>query len=193
MGHGVDDLTDRQKKWFASVRANLEARTGKSMEQWVAIARTCPHAAPRARQAWLLEQHGLGQNHASYVLGEAFPSADPTWREPEALRAALWTDPASLAILEAVETAVADFPDLVRGQRKGFTAFSRKVQFASVKPLKGGAASLGLGVAPDLSPRLSPAGKESWSERLKAVVRLAGPGEVDGEVAGLLRKAWEGA
>jgi hypothetical protein len=194
MGALNADLTERQKKWFATVRAGLETKTGKTLEQWVAIARTCPETKPRARQAWLKDHHGLGQNHAAYVLGEAFPPEGPTWRQPDDLRAVLWTDPASLAILEAVERAVADLPDVVQGQRKGFTAFSRKVQFAALKPLKGGAVAMGLGVAPDASPRLTAAtGREGWSERLKAVVRLEGPGEVDAELAALLRQAWEGA
>jgi hypothetical protein len=192
MADTTDDLTERQKKWFASVQANLEAKTGRSLPAWVEIARSCPHAGKRERQAWLKAEHGLGQNHAMYVLGEAFPPEGPTWREPDALRETLWTDPASRAILEGVEAAVADLPELVRGQRKGFTAFSRKFQFASVKPLKGGAALLGLAVAPETSPRLTPAtGREGWSERLKAVVRLDGPGEADAEIAGLLRRAWE--
>jgi hypothetical protein len=194
MAETMDDLTARQKQWFASVRANLEARTGRTLEAWVKIARGCPLEGKRERQAWLKAEHGLGQNHAMYVLGEAFPPDGPTWREPDALREALWSDPAARAILEAVEAAVAELPDLVRGQRKGFTAFSRRVQFAAVKPAKGGAALLGLAVAVEANPRLVAAtGREGWSERLKAVVRLEGPGEVDAEIAGLLRRAWEGA
>jgi hypothetical protein len=194
MAETTDDLTERQRKWFASVQANLEDRTGKSLQAWVEIARACPFDGKRERQAWLKAEHGLGQNHAMYVLGEAFPPRGPTWREPDALRQALWTDPASRAILEAVEAAVADFPGLVRGQRKGFTAFSRHFQFASVKPVKGGAALLGLAVPAEASARLTAAtGREGWSERLKAVVRLEAAGGVDAEIVALLRQAWEGA
>ncbi len=147
-------LTERQIKWFNSVKANLQAKTGKSIEEWVVLAKTCPHDKPRAREKWLKENYGLGVNHAAYVLYEAFPSKDPSWDDPDALRALLWKDPASTAVLEAVEKAVADLPELVVGQRKAFTAFSRQFQFASIKPLKGGGAALGLAVSPDASPRL---------------------------------------
>jgi hypothetical protein len=189
----MDDsgLTERQKKWFATVKANFEAKSGKTLEEWIAIARTCPYEKPNARRDWLKANYGLGQNHAMYVLSQAFEAKEPSWDDGPALRRALWTDPASTAILEAVERAVAELPDVVHGQRKGFTAFSRKVQFASVRPLKGGAARLGLGVDPDASPRLEPAGKEGWSERLKAALRLERPGDVDDEIRRLLRAAWE--
>lgn len=184
-------LTERQAKWFASVKANLEAKTGKSMQEWVAIVRTCPHDKPRARQQWLKENYGLGINHAAFVLSEAFPSKGPGWHDADALRAALWKDLASAAILEAVEKAVAELPKIVVGQRKGFTAFSREFQFASIKPLKGGGAALGLAVAQDASARLTAPKNEGWSERLKSVTRLSSPKDVDAELKKLLRSSWE--
>src|SRR5438270_4491042 len=91
-------LTERQQKWFASVQASLERDTGKTIDEWVAIARTCPETKPKARTDWLREHHGLGVNRAAHVLSVAFPSG-MGWDEPEKLRAALWTDPAGAAIL----------------------------------------------------------------------------------------------
>lgn len=188
---GDEQLTERQKKWFATVKANFEAKTGKSLQAWVAIARTCPHDKPRARQDWLKEHHGLGINHASFVLSEAFPPDGPSWDDAPALRAALWTDPASTAILEALEKAVAELPGVVHGQRKGFTAFSRNFQFSSIRPIKGGLARMGLAVQPEENARLEPCKNEGWSERLKASLTLKSPAEVDAEVSALLKAAWE--
>jgi hypothetical protein len=186
-----EHLTERQKKWFASVREGLARDTGKSLEDWVAIARTCPETKPRAQLGWLKTHHGLGQNRASYVLSVAFPSERMTWDKPDEARAALWTDPASVAILEALEAAVGAFDGLVTGQRKGFTAWSRQFQFAAAKPIKGGTAVLGLAVTPEASPRLQLPRNESWSERLKAKVALALPRDVDDEIRALLKAAWE--
>src|SRR4051812_14430060 len=95
-------LTPRQQKWFASVQASLERDTGKTLDEWVAIARTCPESKPKARADWLREHHGLGVNRAAHVLSVAFPSED-RWDEPDALHAKLWTDPLATAIFEAVE------------------------------------------------------------------------------------------
>ena len=77
------------------------------------------------------------------------------------------------------------------GQRKGYTAFSRKVQFAAVRPLKSGGAAMGLAIEPDAAPMLTPARNEGWSERLKSRLALAAPGDVDAQAAALLRRAWE--
>jgi hypothetical protein len=191
-GGGVQTpgLTPRQQKWFASVQASLERDTGKTLEEWVAIARTCPETKPRARADWLRGHHGLGVNRAAHVLSVAFPS-DEGWDRPDALRAKLWTDPASTAILEAVEKAATALPDVVTGQRKQFTAFSRNVQFASVRPVKGGKAMLGLAVPVEADPRLEAPKNEAWSERLKGRMLLDSPAQVDGSVIALLKQAWE--
>ncbi len=187
-------LTERQQKWFASVKAGLERDTGRTLEDWVVIARTCPETKPRARQAWLKDHHGLGQNRAMQVLDAAFPSAEPGWDEEEALREALWTDPASRELLDAVEaTITAVLPDSLRTQRKGFTAWSRKVQFAAIKPVRGGTAVLGLAIPSDASTQLLPAGKEAWSERLKSKVVLAEAKDVTSEITQLLQRAYDGA
>jgi hypothetical protein len=183
-------LTARQEKWFASILESMERETGKTLDEWVAIARTCPEARPGARKAWFKQHHGIGANRASIILGQAFPEA-AHWAEPASLREALWTDPASLEILEAVEAAVADLPGLVVAQRKGFTAFSRDFQFASVRPAKSGGARLGLAVEPSADPRLQPPKAEGWSERLKAVLPLASAAALDAGAKALLRQAWD--
>lgn len=186
-----EGLTEQQRKWFASVRANLERETGKTLDQWVEIVRReCQETRPKARNEWLKATYGIGVNRAATIFGVAFPS-EMGWDDADGLRAALWTDPASTAILEAVEAAVAGFDGLVTGQRKAFTAWSRKSQFAALKPIKGGTAALGLAVTPDTSPRLAEPRNEAWSERLKAKLTLASPADVDDEVKALLKAAWE--
>ncbi len=113
------------------------------------------------------------------------------WDEPETLRAALWKDPQSEAILRALETAALALPDTVCGQRKAFTAFSRKVQMAAARPVKGGHAMVGFAVAPDADSRLQPRGNESWGDRLKGQMLLTSPKDIDASVGALLKQAWE--
>jgi len=187
---GGDHLTERQKKWFASVEASLERDTGRSLAQWVEIARTCPEKTSGKQAAWLREHHGLGINRAAHVLSIAFPS-QLGWDDAAGLRAALWKDPAATAIFEAVEAAVSGFDGVVTGQRKGFSAWSRNFQFAAVRPIKGGKARLGLCVAPDADPRLETPKNEGWSERLMAAVTLDAPEQVDECLKALLQRAWD--
>ena len=185
-------LTERQKKWFATVQANLEKNTGKPLAAWVEIMKACPESLPRAQAAWLKAEYGVGQNHAAHILEACSPKGGMGWDQPETLRAALWKDATSLAILEAVERISATDPTVISGQRKGYTSFSRAVQFGAMRPLKGGRALLGLKLEPDISPRLSPpVRKESWSERLTAVVELDAPDQVDAEIVRLFALAAE--
>ena len=184
------NMSPWQQKWFATGHANFEKRTGKSMAEWVAIARTCPETAHRARLKWFKDTHGLLQNSASWVLSEAYPSP-MGWDDPATLRSALWTDPKSTAILEAVERVVLALPDVSNGQRKAYTAWSHKVQFVAIRPIKGGTARLGLALTPEVSARLVPARNESWSERLKAAAPLGSVAEVDAELDALIRQSWE--
>lgn len=184
------NLTERQAQYFASMRAGLERDTGKTLAQWVEIARTCPEAGHRARLKWMKEHHGLLQNRASQVLSEAFGSA-MSWQEPGKLSEALWIDPASKAIFEAVDVAARTLGEVIPTSRKGFAAWSRQFQFAALRPVKGGKAMLGLAVTPDASPRLEAPKNEGWSERLKARVLLSTPADIDVEIEALLRAASE--
>ena len=185
-------LTERQKKWFATVQANFEAATGRPVAVWVDILKSCPETRPKAQAAWLKATHGIGSNHAAFILEAARPAEAMGWNDAEALRAALWAEPRSLAILQAIERAAAGVDGVISGQRKGYTAFSRAVQFAATRPMKGGRALLGLKLDPAASARLTEAvRRESWSERLSAVIELDGPGAVDGEVARLFALAAE--
>lgn len=180
-------LTERQKKWFATVQANFEKNTGKPLAEWLEIMKTCPETKPRAQMAWLKANHGVLQNGAALILSSMGPDAGMGgWEDPAALRDALWKDAGSLAILEAVEAVAKGVEGVISGQRKGYTSFSRAVQFAATRPLKGGRALLGLKLDPEISPRLSPAvRRESWSERLSALVELDTAADVDVEIANL--------
>lgn len=189
MSDKPSSMTARQEKWFASILESMERETGKTLDEWVAIAKTCPETRPGKRKAWFKETHGIGTNRASVILGKAFPEA-AHWAEPDNLRDTLWADPAARRILDAIEAAVAAFPGLVSAQRKGFTAWSREFQFASARPAKGGV-RLGLAIEPSADPRLQPPKNEGWSERLKSVLVLSGPSEVDSGVEALLKQAFE--
>jgi hypothetical protein len=188
----MDDntLTEQQRKWMASVRASLEGSTGRTLAEWVEIARTCPETAPKARQRWFKENHGLGQNYFMLVMREQDRQAGEAPRDPEALRRALWSNASAAAIFAALQALGDKLPDLVSGQRKTYTTWSRAYAFAAARPLKGGKLRLGLAVEPAADARLEPATKEGWSERLKASVTLSNPAEVDAGLAALLKAAW---
>lgn len=186
-------MTERQKKWFATVRANFTAQTGGTLGEWVEVMKGCPETGKRAQLAWLKAEHGIGVNHGSHIIDACAPAGQGLgWDDPDGLRAALWNNPASLAILETVEVVARGVDGVIQGARKGYTPFSRKVQFAAIRPLKGGRALLGLKLDAAASTRLAPAvRKENWSERLTAIVELDAPEQVDAEIARLFAAAAE--
>ena len=183
------NLTERQQKWFASVRQGLERDTGMTLAEWIAVARTCPETGHRARLRWFKETHGLLQNRASLVLEETFGEA-MGWSEPDDLIAGLWKDAASRAIFDGVAGLALHLPRTIQTARKSYTAWSRKVQYAALRPLKGGGAMLGLAIEPNANPRLTARGSQSWSERLTARIEIDGTDGVDETVAVLLERAW---
>lgn len=184
-------LTGRQKKWFASVEASLERDTGKTLAEWVKIAKACPETTPRKRADWLRAEHGLGVNRAAHVLSVAFPSG-LDWDDPNTLLDHLWKEPEGRAIYEAVAKLVRkELPEAIIGPRKTFVSFSRKIQFAAIIPVKGGKAEMGFPLLLKESKRLAPMKKRPWAEKHTALLVLASPKEVDGEVKGLLKLAWE--
>jgi hypothetical protein len=185
---GDPHLTERQAKWFASVREGLERDTGRSLAAWVEIAKTCPETGHRARLKWFKEVHGLLQNRASLVLSELSDS-QMTWSEPTSLVDSLWSDPAARQIYEALDAVVMEFAGVIRTPRKGYTAWARSFQFAAAKPAKGGV-SLGLAVPIDLDPGLVARGNASWSERLQSRLWLPLDANPDERLAKLLHVAW---
>lgn len=183
-------LTPQQQKWFATVRANLEAETGRSLEAWVEIAKACPETSPRARLAWLKAEHGLGQNRGMQVLDAAF-GGGPDWDDPDALLDALWKDAAGRAIYDAVAATISVWPGVIVGPRKTFVGFSKAVQFAAIKPAKGGGAALGLPLPPDAHPRLIASRKEPWSERNTATLMLPDVKAWDADAIALAKRCFE--
>ncbi len=185
-------MSGRTAAWMAAVAASLERDTGKTLDQWVKIAKTCPETAPRKRAQWLKEKHGLGVNRAAQIFSVAFPSG-PTWDQPDALLDLLWKEPEGRAIYEAVAKMVRkEFPTAIIGPRKTFVSFSRGIQFAGILPAKGGKAELGLPLPLSESKRLSPMkGGRPWAEKHTGIVLLSSPKEVDAELKRLLKLAWE--
>jgi len=134
--------------------------------------------------------HGLGQNQASLVLNAAFP---PTmgWSRPEDLAAKLWSDPQSAQVFAVVKTIITAMPDVIVGQRKSYTAFSRQFQFAAARPRKGGGLVLGLATEPETTRNPAVRGRESWSERLKSCVEITSGDQIDQALRNMLQQAWD--
>jgi Domain of unknown function (DUF4287)/Domain of unknown function (DUF5655) len=183
-------LTAQQQRWFASLREGLVRDTGKSLEQWATLARKCPETRHSGRVKWLKERHGIGVNRAGVILDAAFGAA-LGWDDPETRVSELWKDKDQRRIHDALVTIGSKCEGVTVGERKTFTGFSRRAQFAAARPTREGV-RLGLAVDLKASKRLSPPKKsEGWSDRNKAVALLTSTKDIDAELKGLLRAAFD--
>ena len=76
------------------------------------------------------------------------------------------------------------------GTGKTFSGFSRTYQFAAASPVRG-QVRLGLSLDPQeygLEYRIK---SDSWSERLRSVLVISAPKEIDDFVKALIRSAWK--
>ena len=183
-------VTSKQANWFAKVRKGIEDDTGRTIDEWVAIARECPESTHKKRLKWFKDKHGLGINRASTILGEAF-NTGLGWDDPEALLDELWKKPELRAIYDEIENYIKLLgDDVVVGPRKTFSGFSRKYQFAAARPVRK-IVRLGLAVDPVEHDLEFSKSSDGWSDRLAAVVVVSAPADINASLKTLIRTAWE--
>mgnify|MGYP001331286046 FL=1 len=177
----------------AKMIANLEANTGKSFSDWIALARGAGQAKHGQMVAWLKAEQGLTHGYANLVAHKAMAS-DAGSQDGEDLFAAMFAGPKA-AIKPAYDKAAA-FVEGLGGvefaPKKGYTSLRRTKQFGLLQPSTKDRLDIGLalkGVEP--AGRLEAAG--SWNGMVSHRIRIAAPDEVDAEVEGWLRQAWERA
>lgn len=179
---------------MASMVRNLESETGKSLADWVAILNTSEVTGFRPRQEWLKNVHGMRHGYARVVVQAADKAAAPAdAQEPDLLEGQFSGAKAALRPiydrLREVITALG--PEVSVGVRKTMVGFSMGRQFACTHP--GAAKRLDLSLAlPDYVPteRLKEA-KATAMGRINRVVGLSSPDEIDAEVLGWIKAAYD--
>jgi hypothetical protein len=177
----------------AKMIANLEANTGKSLDQWIGMARASGHAKHGQMVAWLKADQGLTHGYANLVAHKAFASDAGSSGEDD-LMAAMFAGPKA-AMKPAYDRAAAFLGSLDGVEfapKKGYVSLRRSKQFALLQPSTKDRLDVGLvlkGVQP--AGRLEAAG--SWNAMVTHRVRVASVDEVDAELEGWLRQAWAAA
>jgi Domain of unknown function (DUF5655)/Domain of unknown function (DUF4287) len=182
---------DRLQKYFASLEANIEKATGKSVREWVKIAKTCPETKPRARLKWFKEKHGLGQSRAGLILWRTFGNGSMGEEDPAKLMDALFAKrPEQRPLYDKVAAYVAKLGKGTLSPRKTYVALYRLKQYGAIKPGKDG---LVVGIAlqkyPKL-PRLIEVNNFGGGERNKKAFVLTAAKDFDAEAKDLLKAAY---
>jgi predicted transport protein len=173
---------------------NLLDKTGRSIGQWAdLVGAKAPAGTRKERIAWLQREHALGHGQASMIIDwvdrpEVFEERDPATLVAAMLKG---KDPIH-PIFTRLTSVIEELGDDVKVEpRQTYVAFSRVRQFAVLQPSTAARLDVGL-VLPDAeeTPRLRPAGPFG-SGRISHRVSLAHEDEIDAELTGWLRDAYD--
>ena len=191
-------------KWVA----DLPAKTGRSLEEWVKlIATKGPKTEPEARE-WLKTEHKLGTNSAWWLAGEAFGTGEEDW-DPKAYLATAERYVADMyegskAGLRPIYEALLKLGLSVDGGGgvkacpcKTFVPLFREHVIAQIKPSTRTRIDFGLALAPHVKAggkvpaRLIDTGGLAKKDRITHRFEIESVDQIDGEVEKWLKRAYE--
>ena len=172
----------------------LEESTGRTLDQWVALVRKMSAGKHGEIVKALKETHGLTHGYANLVAHNALQS-DASFSDADSLVESQYAGPkaALRPIYDSVIAEVKGFGgDVEIAPKKGYVSVRRKKQFAIVQPSTATRLDVGInlrGVAP--SGRLEASG--SFNAMVSHRVRVSSAKEIDRELVGWLKRAYEEA
>jgi hypothetical protein len=173
---------------LASIERNMLEKTGRPLEDWVALVRAQGLSGHGPVVKYLMAEHGFTRGNAGAV---AYALREQTVTPDELVAAQYLGKEGLLPVLAAVRKAIPRGAE--EGVRKTYLTWSHGRQFALLQPSTKARADLGLvleGVS--AGRRLEEAGSFG-SGRITHRVALAAPREVDAEVKRWLRAAFTAA
>lgn len=179
----------------ASMIRNLEEKTGKTLEQWVKIAGKSGGQRHGEVVKYLKEEHGLTHGYANLVAHSAIGVRSAGAPEGEDLVAAQFSgDKAELRpIYDKLAKEIRKFgKDVELAPKKTYVSVRRSKQFAILQPSTKARFDVGInlrGAVP--KGRLEASG--SFNAMVSHRVRVESAAEVDAQLIGWLREAYEKA
>jgi hypothetical protein len=184
---------------LASMIANLEEKTGKTLPQWVEIARASGLAKHGELVKHLKTEHGLGHGYANLVVHEmksgAASAPAAAGGGDDGLVAAQYAadQAAQRPNYDALIAEVERFGDDVEiAPKKTYVSLRRSKQFGLIQPTTKTRVDVGINLKGE-----PPAGRLEASGSFNAMVshrvRVEERGQVDDQLVGWLRQAYERA
>lgn len=178
---------------LASMIANLKEKTGKSLDDWLKIAKASKLAKHGEIVKHLKTEHGLTHGYANLVAHKQLGSDAGSAESGDDLVASQYAGAkaALKPIHDAIMKIVQSFGgDVEAAPKKAYVSLRRSKQFAIVQPSTATRLDLGLnmkGVKP--AGRLEASG--SFNSMVSHRVRLEKVGDVDADVKKWLKEAYE--
>lgn len=179
---------------LANMIANMKTNTGKTLEEWVAIAKKSKLEKHGEIVSMLKADHKLGHGFANVVAQSARGSLQTT--KPDGDAAAGQYEGAKAALKpifdKLMDTIMKFGGDIELAPKKGYVSLRRAKQFVTIHPSTATRVDVGIqlkGVA--AKGRLEAAG--SWNGMVSHRVRLEKAGDVDAEMKAWLKQAYDAA
>jgi predicted transport protein len=181
---------------------NIQARTGKTLAELHAAVAASGAAKHGERRSWLMEHFKLGYGDANAValfidkplpdLSGGAPTAAATVANGDPLDAIYTGAKAGLRPLhEAVMAKITALGDFEVAPKKSYVSLRRKKQFAMVGPATKDSLEIGLN-AKDL-PANARLIRQPTGSMCNATTRITSAAEVDAQLQGWLRQAYNAA
>ena len=176
------------------VVAGLKDKTGRSLEEWVALILKSGPQGMKERQAWLKSEYQLGTNYALWLADRAAGGGLHEY-DPDGLVEKMFAGkkaglrPIYDRLLELGHSIGAD---VTATPCSTMVPLRRKYVFAQIKPATNTRIDLGLalGAMPG-SGRLIETGGYAKKDRITHRIGLASVDEIDADVVTSLRRAYD--
>jgi len=183
-----------EEQWETMIQ-NLKAKTGRSLPDWIKIARGSKLARHKELIQFLKSEHGLTYGYANLIALKALaPEGEPAASTDDLVDAQYVGPKAALRpIYDALIAKVQRFgKDVQISPKKTYVSIRRARQFCIIQPSTATRLDVGInlkGAAP--TGRFEMSG--SFNEMVSHRVRLSRMDEVDEELLGWLRQAYDAA
>lgn len=179
----------------------LEEKTGRSLEQWIALVKKSGPKTENERRAWLKSAHGLGMNTAWGIAGFAEPNGSE-FASPEAYLAAAQEyvermfSGAKAALYplyeELLTLGLAIGKDAKACPCRTMVPLYRHHVFAQIKPATQTRIDLGFALGSRKPEgRLIDTGGYAKKDRITHRIPISSPKDIDAEVKKWLKTAYE--
>jgi hypothetical protein len=186
-----------------SVIAKMKEKTGRSLEEWIALTARKGPKDEAGRADWLKQEHGLGTNYAAWIaarsLGKGHEDTDP---EKYLAQAAAYVEEQYAGAKEGLrpvyerllELGLALGEDVKACPCKTMVPLFRKHAIVEIKAATRTRVDLGLALgkrAGKPPKRLIDTGGSARKDRITHKIELTSTAEIDGEVERWMRAAYE--
>jgi predicted transport protein len=186
----------------ATMIANLASKTGRTLDEWVEVALGSGLEKHGQIVGMLKAEHGVSHGYANLIAHAARGSSSvsvaagsdaPPTDQPDLIDAQYQGKEDLRPLYEQITAAVEAFGgDVELAPKKSYVGLRRSTQFGLVQPSTKTRLDIGLKLRDAAaSERLEASG--SWNAMVTHRVRVTRPEEVDDELLGWLRRAYEEA